>query len=162
MDVQRGRIQEFRMNGWRMEMFLYMTTPEQESWWCFLESWKLQMQEHTGVEWKYLTILRASLNFSWASNTVRNKKYFLLHVWSICSDFYIFFSWLTDTKFPKMETESAYLGEEVNITCQIPEQHKVLYKYERVWSDCEHNYSIIYSYFYFCSCELCRRPLLNL
>ncbi len=113
------------MNGWRMEMFLYMTTPEQESWWCFLESWKLQMQEHTGVEWKYLTILRASLNFSWASDTVRNKKYFLLHVWSICSDFYIFFYWLTDAKFPKMETESAYLGEEVNISCQIPEEHKV-------------------------------------
>ncbi len=83
MYVQRGRIQEFRMNGWRMEMFLYMTTPEQESWWCFLESWKLQMQEHTGVEWKYLAILRASLNFSWASDTVRNRKYCILCVYKV-------------------------------------------------------------------------------
>ncbi|KAK9976463.1 hypothetical protein ABG768_021668 [Culter alburnus] len=30
-----------------------------------------------------------------------------------------------DAKYPKSVTESAYLGEEVNITCQIPEEHKV-------------------------------------
>ncbi|RXN08082.1 polymeric immunoglobulin receptor-like protein [Labeo rohita] len=30
-----------------------------------------------------------------------------------------------DAKYPKSVTESAHLGEEVNITCQIPEQHKV-------------------------------------
>ncbi|XDV16566.1 hypothetical protein PO909_016224, partial [Leuciscus waleckii] len=28
-------------------------------------------------------------------------------------------------KYPKTKTESAHLGEEVNITCQIPEEHKV-------------------------------------
>ncbi|XP_077053626.1 uncharacterized protein LOC143705652 isoform X4 [Siphateles boraxobius] len=30
-----------------------------------------------------------------------------------------------DVKYPKTKTESAHLGEEVNITCQIPEEHKV-------------------------------------
>ncbi|XDV16589.1 hypothetical protein PO909_016237 [Leuciscus waleckii] len=30
-----------------------------------------------------------------------------------------------DAKFPKTKTESAHLGEEVNITCQIPQEHKV-------------------------------------
>ncbi|XDV16560.1 hypothetical protein PO909_016221, partial [Leuciscus waleckii] len=30
-----------------------------------------------------------------------------------------------DAKYPKTKTESAHLGEEVNITCQIPEEHKV-------------------------------------
>ncbi|XP_048051186.1 polymeric immunoglobulin receptor-like [Megalobrama amblycephala] len=30
-----------------------------------------------------------------------------------------------DAKYPKTETESAHLGEEVNISCQIPEEHKV-------------------------------------
>ncbi|XP_016361878.1 polymeric immunoglobulin receptor-like [Sinocyclocheilus anshuiensis] len=30
-----------------------------------------------------------------------------------------------DAKYPKSETESVYLGGEVNITCQIPEKHKV-------------------------------------
>uniref|UniRef100_A0A8C1B8I6 Ig-like domain-containing protein n=1 Tax=Cyprinus carpio carpio TaxID=630221 RepID=A0A8C1B8I6_CYPCA len=35
------------------------------------------------------------------------------------------FSWLTDTKYPKSVTESVYLGGEVNITCQIPEEHEV-------------------------------------
>ncbi|RXN08087.1 polymeric immunoglobulin receptor-like protein [Labeo rohita] len=30
-----------------------------------------------------------------------------------------------DAKYPKSVTESVYLGEEVNITCQIPEEHKV-------------------------------------
>ncbi|RXN23326.1 polymeric immunoglobulin receptor-like protein [Labeo rohita] len=30
-----------------------------------------------------------------------------------------------NAKYPKSVTESVYLGEEVNITCQIPEEHKV-------------------------------------
>ncbi|KAK7161044.1 hypothetical protein R3I94_003883 [Phoxinus phoxinus] len=30
-----------------------------------------------------------------------------------------------DVKYPKTKSESAHLGEEVNITCQIPEEHKV-------------------------------------
>ncbi|XP_050959451.1 polymeric immunoglobulin receptor-like isoform X1 [Labeo rohita] len=30
-----------------------------------------------------------------------------------------------DAKYPKSVTESVYLGEEINITCQIPEEHKV-------------------------------------
>ncbi|KAL0151388.1 hypothetical protein M9458_053297, partial [Cirrhinus mrigala] len=30
-----------------------------------------------------------------------------------------------DAKYPKSVTESAHLGEEVNITCQIPEEHEV-------------------------------------
>uniref|UniRef100_A0A8C1KK33 Ig-like domain-containing protein n=1 Tax=Cyprinus carpio TaxID=7962 RepID=A0A8C1KK33_CYPCA len=30
-----------------------------------------------------------------------------------------------DTKYPKSVTESVYLGGEVNITCQIPEEHEV-------------------------------------
>ncbi|XP_058625417.1 polymeric immunoglobulin receptor-like [Onychostoma macrolepis] len=30
-----------------------------------------------------------------------------------------------DSKYPKMVIESAYVGEEVNISCQIPEEHKV-------------------------------------
>ncbi|XP_050959456.1 polymeric immunoglobulin receptor [Labeo rohita] len=30
-----------------------------------------------------------------------------------------------DSKYPKSVTESVYLGEEINITCQIPEEHKV-------------------------------------
>ncbi|RXN23325.1 polymeric immunoglobulin receptor-like protein [Labeo rohita] len=30
-----------------------------------------------------------------------------------------------DAKYPKNVTESVYLGEEINITCQIPEEHKV-------------------------------------
>ncbi|RXN08110.1 polymeric immunoglobulin receptor-like protein [Labeo rohita] len=30
-----------------------------------------------------------------------------------------------DAKYPKSVTESVYLGEEVNITCQIPEEHEV-------------------------------------
>ncbi|XP_056128070.1 polymeric immunoglobulin receptor-like [Rhinichthys klamathensis goyatoka] len=30
-------------------------------------------------------------------------------------------------KYPKTKTESAHLGEEVNITCQIPEEHKVYF-----------------------------------
>ncbi|KAL0202130.1 hypothetical protein M9458_000148, partial [Cirrhinus mrigala] len=30
-----------------------------------------------------------------------------------------------DAKFPKSVTESAHLGEEVSITCQIPEEHNV-------------------------------------
>ncbi|CAM4449678.1 unnamed protein product [Leuciscus chuanchicus] len=32
---------------------------------------------------------------------------------------------LDDAKYPKTKTESAHLGEEVNITCQITEEHKV-------------------------------------
>ncbi|XDV16547.1 hypothetical protein PO909_016213, partial [Leuciscus waleckii] len=28
-------------------------------------------------------------------------------------------------KYPKMESESVHLGEEVNITCQIPQEHKI-------------------------------------
>ncbi|RXN23327.1 polymeric immunoglobulin receptor-like protein [Labeo rohita] len=30
-----------------------------------------------------------------------------------------------DAKYPKSMTESAHLGEEINITCQIPEEHEV-------------------------------------
>ncbi|XP_050957570.1 polymeric immunoglobulin receptor-like [Labeo rohita] len=30
-----------------------------------------------------------------------------------------------DAKYPKSVTESVYLGEEINITCQIPEEHEV-------------------------------------
>ncbi|RXN09886.1 polymeric immunoglobulin receptor-like protein [Labeo rohita] len=30
-----------------------------------------------------------------------------------------------DSKYPKSVTESVYLGEEINITCQIPEEHEV-------------------------------------
>ena len=37
-------------------------------------------------------------------------------------DFLCNFSWLTDITFV---TKSVYLGEEVNITCQIPVEHKV-------------------------------------
>jgi hypothetical protein len=39
--------------------------------------------------------------------------------------FFCHFFWFTDAKYPKTKTESAHLGEEVNITCQIPEEHKV-------------------------------------
>ncbi len=124
-DVQRGRIQEFRMNGWRMEMFLYMTTPEQESWWCFLESWKLQMQEHTGVEWKYLTILRASLNFSWASDTVRNKKLFIACLEYLFGFLYIFLL-VNRCKISKNGNWICLSWWRSQHHCQIPEEHKFI------------------------------------